>query len=331
MGYLEEAKRLLRVADVGESEDDTGPSAEQVIATRAVASALVALAERVGDATRLERRIGTLESIEARRLVLDSRVDNLERSCIAFVEVDNDLYKRVDDQDKQLTAIEIALSNLGIDFSLIKELRREIKNADERIDSLISWRNEISDRVDNLSKGKVAIGKEGEVVEMVDVGTQGKLDEMDSVIRRLTNRVSDLEAPAAPRVGVWQKCGECEGRGGEIEGARCRVCDGSGMVEVYVRGKGVGEPEVDEKDIGDIVWPESEAQPALWEKLENANADVGRLKRQLALRDKQIDEAQLYARELEGKISKILDIARDSDERVVSFLAFKDDIIRATY
>lgn len=47
MDYLEEAARLLKIASSGGSEDDTGPSAEQVVATRAVAAGLVAIAERL--------------------------------------------------------------------------------------------------------------------------------------------------------------------------------------------------------------------------------------------------------------------------------------------
>lgn len=63
MDYLEETKRLLRVADSGESEDDTGPSAKQIVATRAVASALVALTEHLtafGTGAAMRREIDKL-------------------------------------------------------------------------------------------------------------------------------------------------------------------------------------------------------------------------------------------------------------------------------
>lgn len=60
---------------------------------------------------------------------------------------------------------------------------------------------------------------------------------------------------------------------------------------------------------------------AQWEKLEGANADIERHQRQLALRDKQV-------RELEGKVSKILEIVNDGE---ISFSDMRIEIIRATY
>lgn len=286
--YLEEAKSYL-----GFEGKDKDTWSEQVNAIRPIAFALVAIAERL-DATAQD--IASRVEL-ASETVLNKRLDRL-------VEIERDIETVKRQQTANLDAV-AALEDRWVRWA-----------GDARID----------ERLENLERGKVTIGKGGEVVEMVDAATAGRLDEMDSVIKRLANRLSDLEAPDAPRVGEWQRCGECEGKGidpdPDEEGARCGVCGGRGMVEVY-RGEGGGE--------GDIVWPEAEAQPALWEKLEQAKDDIMRFERRLIWRDEQLNKSQDYTKQLEYKLNKILEVAKKADEKDMSFLVLKDEIIKATY
>ncbi len=259
-------------------------------------------------------------------------MDYLEeaKSYVEFEGDDKDILSEQVNAIRPIALALVAIAENLIAFGTGAAIHGRVKVVEEQITEVA---NKQAKRLDEHASDFANIDRKIDaikVAEMVNESYAGRIGQIEIRLEKLEGEDVEEAPDAPPRVDEWRQCSDCHGSGRDGS-YRCDICGGSGMVEVYVRGKGVGEPEVDEKDIGDIVWPESEAQPALWEKLENANADVGRLKRQLALRDKQVDEAQLYARELEGKISKILDIARDSDEGVVSFLAFKDDIIRATY
>lgn len=77
--------------------------------------------------------------------------------------------------------------------------------------------------------------------------------------------------------------------------------------------------------------PPVEAQPALWEKLEQAKNDIMRFERRLIWRDEQLNKSQDYTKQLEYKLNKILEVAKRADEKDMSFLVLKDEIIKATY
>lgn len=98
MDHLEEAARLLKIANSGGSEEDTGPSAEQIIATRAVASALVAIAKRL-DVLPLRD--------EAARLNFPGRLADIVLKNLELIKLNN---TRIDDIDESITGVAKILS-----------------------------------------------------------------------------------------------------------------------------------------------------------------------------------------------------------------------------
>lgn len=126
---------------------------------------------------------------------------------------------------------------------------------------------EIDRRLDTIEfERKCQVGKDATKIRQ-------RLDEIDATARRLINRVSDLEE--LPGVVDIIKGGEVVERirGGHERG----VYDG----------------------------PPVEAQPALWEKLENARADVERLKRQAIRDDERHVESHRYAKRLEDRLNEL--------------------------
>lgn len=280
MDYLEQAKQWESKA----IDADTFEG-EQSRATLAIAFALVAIAEHLDI---------TAQDI-ASRVELASEVTGLEfpDKLASIVLTNTDLLKVLNEQ-----ITDIGRSNMML-VEVDNELYKRIDNQNERLDEL-----ERKQEMDGLAAAKVVGALAGLSVK---TEKQSKhLDEIDSVIRRLTNRVSDLEMPAPPRVGVWQRCGKCggDGQGEGVEDdtflKRCDVCDGSGMVEVYVdEGRDLKEARF--------------IAANLERELKKPHADIERHQRQIALRDKQIDEAQFAAATLERKVENILQVINDTN------------------
>lgn len=325
MDYLKEAARLLRVASSGGSEDDTGPSAEQIVATRAVASALVAITEHLaafGTGVAMRREIDKLA------IGFDEIESKLAGIVVQHVNDFAGIDREIETVKRQQTASLDAAAALEDRFGDAFEISAQVALAAAETAKLQNERlNEIERRLKKVESEDVELGR--------------------YVKNVLEGRFANIERklPDAPRVGAWQTCGACDGKGidpDSDEEERCPVCEGRGMVEVYGRseggsgkwyrckacdGSGWRGIDTETTQCCDIcggsgrVHVPVETQPALADHpdyrktvdaiMEDANADIERHQRQLALRDKQIDEAQLYARSVDQKLNNVLHIIQE--------------------
>lgn len=302
--YLEKAKSYLEFE--GKDKDTWS---EQVNAIRPIALALVAIAERL-DATAQD----VASRVElASETVLNKRLDWL-------VEIERD----IETVKRQQTANLDAVATLE--------------------DKWVKWAEaaRIDERLENLERGKVAIS---EVAEMVDGATAGRLDEIE--------HMRELDGLAAARTagrlaGLSVKVNKLKEQNISEEGdsslrdrlaelmAESKDLPGDFYCSLTVgeRGDEMAHQEITLGDLRKMVLAmniksgESEAQPALWEKLEQAKDEIMRFERRLAWRDDQINESQDYAKNLESKLNKILKIANDDE---IDFSDMRIAIAKATY
>lgn len=282
MNYLEKAKEWGNKVFGTDTYEG-----EQSRATVTIALALIAIAEHLvafGTGAAMRREIDKLA------IGFDEIESKLAGVVVQHVNDFAGIDREIETVKRQQTA--------SLDATAANAMmRQEIDKLSARV-SL-----EHNERLENLERGKVTIGKGGEVVEMVDGATAVRLDEIERRLKKiesedvelgryvknvLEGRFANIERKlpdASPRVGVWQQCAECEGKGldpdPDAEGARCGVCDGSGTVEAYVKKSG----------------RTSEAEWA--DKLQEAHFSVASLERKLEESRRTIDE--------------ILQVVNDSD------------------
>lgn len=137
MDYLEEATRLLRVASEGGSEEDTGPSAEQIVATRAVASALIALVERL-DATAQD---------VAARVELASEISGLKfpDKLAKIVLVNTELLKVL---NEQLVEIDREIETVKRQQTALLDASGRIDEIEKTLSGVATWCGSIEMRIE---------------------------------------------------------------------------------------------------------------------------------------------------------------------------------------
>lgn len=292
MNYLEESTRLLRVVSEGGSEEDAGPSAEQVVATRAVASALVALVERLGATAKdgVDREVDILSAVDARLKSGENRIGHIDKRSVLAGESIDALWKRFELSETdyislrgRLDELERKLGEIG-HFSISERLA----DVERRADELESFPGAPDDAT-QARRLCDACGGDGRVE--VPAETQSALREQLAEVMRQSKDLP-VAHPCYLTVGLY--------------------------------GEEIVSQEITLGDLRNVILAmniKSGGAEAQWEKLEGANADIERHQRQLALRDKQV-------REFEGKVSKILEIVNDGE---ISFNDMRIEIIRATY
>lgn len=244
---------------------------EQVNAIRPIALALVAIAERLDKIDRVD----ILSAVDARMTRGESRIEHIDKRSIESEEAIDALWKR---------------------FELVEH--SHIMNRD-RIDKL---EEHLSDS--DQSSRITAIEKTLSGVATWCGAIEKRIEIIDGVL------VND-----APRAGKEIQPALREKLAELMRESKDAPDDFYCSITVGERGDEMAQMEVTLGDLRRIVLamnirPDVEAQPALWEKLENANADVERLKRQAIRDDEQHLESSRYAKTLEDKLGNILDLLK---------------------
>lgn len=300
MDYLETAKYYLD--HIGPSEPDAARA--NANADAAGAYALAAIAEHLvafGTGAAMRREIDKLaiglENLERGKVAIGAdapaRLASVERRIDSLISWRNEISDRVDglnEIESKLAGVVVQHVNdfAGIDREIETVKRQQTANLDavaalganadlRRLDagvaSLGLWRETAREQLDEIARRLKKVESED-----VELGRYVK--------NVLEGRFANIERklPDAPRVGVWQRCTECEGKGldpdPDKEGARCGVCGGRGMVEVFVASGRTSEAE----------WAD---------KLQEAHFSVASLGRKLEESRRTIDE--------------ILQVVNDSD------------------
>lgn len=261
MNYLNQAKLLL---DTLPDHDD---NAEDFLcnATAAQAFALVAIAKRMGEQDAQNEHI----------IEMDKRMSRIQDVQSLFIErlekaEDRDELesKPIDYLDKKLFAIDADLRELIDKRQRI--LIERLSGTEDRLDFIDRDEKQVESRVADLERRQL------DVTNMVDIVKDGVIVERirgersERVEGREAEDESRFQATIDPETGIdermstgeWQQCPACSGD--SIEDMeplqptplqRCDVCGGGGRIRV---------PESEQR----------EAQPALWEKLEEAEATI---------------------------------------------------------
>lgn len=234
--YLSDARKWLR--DVAAAPTDVGV----VYTIASAASALIALTERIDTTAQdIASRVELASEITGKEFP-----DKLASIVLTNTNLLKVLNERIDKIETSTNRRLVSLSEL-FDGRLKKLEFGKDGEAVEQIDALLWERFKLAehghimnrDRLDEIEKAMASVV----VLRVGDCAVHDRrIDGLKEAIDEMDSRVFDLEAPALPRVGVWQRCGKCEGKGEfKINDSDpvlgCDVCGGSGMVEVYVNGR----------------------------------------------------------------------------------------------